>query len=96
MKHSILLFLIFSFSGCAATEYQYVNTNPDWNPKEGLEWAKAKCEADSKLAGSYGILSLISTGEIEQQEAYMSCMKSFGYDANVVYVDKKSARSEKK
>ncbi len=81
--HFYFLSLVLFFSGCA--NLQMVSVNPEWNPPQGQAWAEAQCKSRSVSASGYDWIQ----EAINKDNAYKSCMASYGYELCDVKKNKK-------
>lgn len=73
----ILFFVIVvSFSSCASTELTWKNVNEDWNPPQGLDYARAQCKAKMDSAYTINPFAVMDL----KGKVYRSCMAAYGYE----------------
>ena len=75
IKLILCLFISFALSSCAPAKITFENVHPDWNPPQGLDYAKAQCE--SKMNAFYPVNPFAIMPE--KGRVYRSCMDSYGY-----------------
>jgi hypothetical protein len=82
MKILPLLFCLL-FVGCASTHtagMYMASIHPDWHPTQGIEWAKAQCQAKSSTSAGYDWIDSV----LSKQRSFDACMKAYGYEPRKV------------
>jgi len=84
---------LFSMFSCATLKW--VNTNPEWNPKQGYDWAVAQCNAKKLEAYSANTINVFDES-FKKIEIFNACMKSFGYEQCRIVTGQKADQSVSK
>lgn len=73
-----LLALSVAVAGCATSGNPpgWQSKHPDWHPPQGLEYAKAQCDAKAEGAGGYDWID----AALNKSEIRAACMKAYGYE----------------
>ena len=71
---AVLVFGAAALAGCVALPQPPIVERPEWVPAQGIEWARAQCDARAAGVSGYDWIDAIS----KRIDARVACLKSFG------------------